>query len=142
MSGEEIYDNFQKGPGSGGLTSAADLVKALAGDFNDSVGSIKDLVTSMDSAWHGEAAGAAERGAGPLVTAHAMAVGEIQNAQDLSHRQAGSFDRSKVSVEPVPPAPTGPVPWPGFDQKRRDAYEQQVAAHNAASQHNVDVMTQ
>jgi hypothetical protein len=144
MSGDDIYHNFHTGPGSGGLAGAAALVQDLAKDFEESVDSITELMVTMESAWQGDAAGSAKRGAGPMVTAHALAVGEIDTAQDLSHRQVGSFDRTKSAVVPVPPLPDGPVPWPGFDRKRPDyvAYENQVAAHNSANEHNVDQMIQ
>src|SRR5439155_22243058 len=106
LSGEAIYENFMNAPGAAPLAAAADLVKQLADEFDASMQSITDLSVTMQQAWQGNAAGAAERGAGPLVMGLGMAVPEINKAQDLSHQQAGSFNQARNPVNPVPPAPS------------------------------------
>ncbi len=57
-------------------------------------------------------------------------------------RQVGSFGDAKNSVRPVPPEPAFPDPWMMVTSADVGAtYKGQVAAYNAASQHNVDVMS-
>ncbi len=57
-------------------------------------------------------------------------------------RQVGSFGDAKNSVRPVPPEPGFPDPWMMVTSPDAGAtYKGQVAAYNAAAQHNVDVMS-
>lgn len=140
MSAEEIYENFRSAPGGERLAGAADAVRELVDDFDDSAASIKRLMGTMESVWRGAAAGAARRGAGPMVVAHSAAVPEVSVAQDLSHRQVGSFDVAKNSVVPVPPMPERLNPWPMLSPGEMVSYGRQKALHDEASQRNVDAM--
>ncbi|WP_173138803.1 hypothetical protein [Kibdelosporangium persicum] len=142
MSAEQIYRNFTEARGGEGLAGAAAIVKQLVKEYEDQADQIIKLAGKMESAWQGDAAGAAQRGAGPLAMAHAQAAPEINTAQDLSMRQVGSFGDAKNAVRPVPPEPTFPDPWMMVTSPDAGAtYKGQIAAYNAASQHNVDVMS-
>jgi hypothetical protein len=59
----------------------------------------------------------------------------------LTGRQVGSFDSAKSSVVPVPPAPHRPAGWQVIVSPTvLPTYEQKLAKHNAAVQHNVDAV--
>jgi PPE family protein len=142
MSGEQIYHNFVNGRGSDPLAHAAAEVGELADDYRRQAENIIKLTGKMEQAWQGDAAGAAQRGAGPLAVAHLCAAPRADTSQDLSTRQVESFGAAKNAVRPVPPPPTQPDPWSMiFSSDPLVTYAGQVSAHNAAAQHNVDVMT-
>lgn len=140
LSGQEIYDNFQNGIGSEGLSTGAAMVKAIAERYRERADQIQQLDTEMEAAWQGDAAGAAQRGAGPLMSEHVGAGLRLRMAEELTDRQSGSFDRARNSVMPVPDAPAGVTPW-GSANPDWVPYGKQVEEHNAAAQHNVDVMS-
>jgi hypothetical protein len=95
----------------------------------------------MESAWQGEAAGAAQRGALPLAIEHEQAAPLLFTDHDLFSRQVGSFDDARHRVMPVPPAPDEPSGFEIlFSPGELVTYERKLAEHNAAAQHNVDVM--
>ncbi len=120
----------------------AAIVKEIAGTYESRVDQIRALVTRMEAAWQGDAAGAAQRGAGPLATEHELAGLSLGTAQDLTNRQAGSFGEAKSRVVPVPPKPEPQNPMVVFtDPNAVLDHERQVDEHNAAAQNNVDVMT-
>jgi hypothetical protein len=139
MSAQEIYDNFHDGVGGDGLASGAAMVRKVAARYEERVALIHQLEAEMDAAWQGEAAGAAQRGAGPLLTEHDLASHHLGTVEDLSDRQSGSFSRAKNSVVPVPPMPTGVQP---FGPLAADwvPFKQQITDHYEATQRNVDVM--
>lgn len=142
MSAGHIYRNFTEGRGGEGIASAAAIVKKLVTEYEQQADEIMQLTREMESAWQGEAASAAQWGAEPLADAHRQAAPEIDVAQDLSMRQVGSFGEAKHSVRPLPPEPTFPDPWMMVTSPDAGAtYKDQVAAYNAAVQHNVDVMS-
>lgn len=153
MDGQQIYDNFHSGQGPGTLTSSASNVQKLVETYNELGGKIKTMAGKLESSWTGNAAGAAQRGAGPLAVEFLSAAPHLDKAQDLMHQQGSSFDRSKNTVKPVPPAPSEPTgtstynPYAGGNvtngptSQQTSDYESGVAAHNAANQHNVDVMS-
>ncbi|MCT2582373.1 hypothetical protein [Actinophytocola gossypii] len=141
MSGDAIYRNFQEGKGPAGLTGGADMVSSIAKTYSTRAKQIRRLAGRMESAWQGQAAGFARRGAEPLAAEHEQASMALSTAQDLTGRQAGSFSEAKGRVVPVPPKPKLENPMqvlviPGavFD------HEQQVDEHSVAAQNNVDVM--
>jgi hypothetical protein len=141
MNGRQIYDNFQEGPGPDGLAGGAAIVNEVATEYETRAREIRELVGRMESAWQGAAAGAAQRGAGPIGAEHELSGPSLATAQDLTNRQAASYTDAKNTVVPVPPRPELPNPievfttpgeWPRF--------ENQVDEYNTAAQHNVDVM--
>ncbi len=141
MNGRQIYDNFQEGPGPDGMSGGAAIVNEVAAEYETRAREIRELVGRMESAWQGAAAGAAQRGAGPIAAEHELSGPSLASAQDLTNRQAASYTDAKNAVVPVPPQPEMPNPievfttpgeWPRF--------EDQVDAYNTAAQHNVDVM--
>lgn len=141
MSADKIYWNFQHGDGPEGLVSCAAIVKDIAGDYNDRARQIQAMVGRMEAAWQGDAAQAAQRGAGPLVTEHELAGHALGSAQDLTGRQAGSFDEAKNRVVPVPPKPEPENPAAVFTNLHAGVdHEHQVDEYNAAAQNNIDVM--
>jgi hypothetical protein len=139
MNAQQIYDNFHQGVGGDGLASGAALVRKVAARYGERVAMIRQLEAEMDAAWQGEAAGAARRGAGPLLMEHDLAGHHLVTAEDLTDRQSASFSRAKNSVMPVPPMPTEVQP---FGQLAADwvPFKQQLTEHYQAAQHNVDVM--
>jgi hypothetical protein len=142
MTGQKIYDNFANGVGPRGLSESAAMVRALAEQYREEGAAIRALTAKMESVWRGNAAGAAQRGAGPLATEHELAAPHMGTAQDLNSRQAGSFTDARNAVVPVPPQPSAPDPWAALSSPGGVAtYRQQVVEFNAANQHNVDVMT-
>lgn len=141
MSGQDIYDNFQQGPGADGISSSAAMVNQLADRHQERAKQLHRLKVRMESAWQGAAAGAAQRGLGPLVTEHDLSGHALRTAQDLTSRQVGSFGDAKNQVVPVPPAPGEVDPLVVLTNPGTAAtYLHQVAEHNQAAQHNVDVM--
>ncbi|MPZ80013.1 MAG: hypothetical protein GEV28_06275 [Actinophytocola sp.] len=141
MSGDEIYRNFHDGDGPEGLIGGAAVVKDVASEYYERTRQIQALVGRMESVWQGEAAGAAQRGAGPLATEHELAGHALGTAQDLTGRQAGSFDEAKSRVVPVPPKPEMENPAAVFTNLHAGVdHERQVDEYNAAAQNNVDVM--
>jgi hypothetical protein len=141
MNGREIYDNFRDGVGPDGLIAGALLMKHVVEGYGARSARIRALVTRMEAAWQGDAAAAAQRGAGPLETEHDVSGLALDTAQDLTHRQAGSFSEARSRVVPVPPEPVMSNPLAVFtDPTAALDFERQVDEHNAAAQHNVDVM--
>lgn len=142
MDAQQIYDNFQTGVGGNGLSQAAAVVKELVAAYEERADSITQLTGRMESAWRGDAAGAAQRGAGPLAVEHALAAPDMNVAQDLSNRQVGSFDQARTAVTPVPPMPDKPSVWENVtslgDADR--TYEGKLSEHNKAAENNVAVM--
>ncbi len=141
MFGDEIYRNFQDGPGPGELAGSAGTVNNLVGRYQERTDRILRLRARMEAAWQGTAADAADRGLGPVVIEHGLAGRALHVAQDLTSRQVGSFGEAKNAVVPVPPAPGEVDVLAMFmDQDVARSYLMQVAQHNQAAQHNVDVM--
>ncbi|MBP2331016.1 hypothetical protein JOF56_011401 [Kibdelosporangium banguiense] len=141
LSGQEIYENFSNARGSADLAGSADVVSEVVKTYNERGDQIKKLLGKMDAVWKGGAAGAAHRGVGPLALEHALAVPAIDTMRDLVGRQAGSFNDAKNSVIPVPPAPEKVDPLAAFlTPGALVTYQQQLNSHNAAAQHNADVM--
>jgi hypothetical protein len=110
LSGSEIFRNFHGGTGDDGrgLSEVARHVGQLADHYERRVGSITQLTTQMESAWEGDAAGAARRGAGPLAVEHARARLDMTTARDLMTGQVTAYDSAKRSVQEVPPTPDKP----------------------------------
>ena len=71
MSGKEIYENFQHGPGTDRLSKAASMMGSLVENYENRLDTMSQLKGKMESAWQGDASGAAQRGAGPLVVENA-----------------------------------------------------------------------
>ncbi len=141
MSGDEIYRNFQDGPGPRGLATSADHVNDLVGRYQGRVDRMLRLRARLEAAWEGSAADAADRGVAPLVIEHGLAGRALYVAQDLTSRQVGSFDEARNAVVPVPPVPGGVDALVMFtDPDSAGSYFTQVALHHEAAQHNVDVM--
>lgn len=142
MSGAEIYRNFQDGAGPDGLLAGAAIVNEVAAEYAEEATAIQQLTAKMESAWRGAAAGAANRGAGPLVTEHESSGSALLSSQALTSVEADVFALSRNSVMPVPPKPTAPDPWIVFvNPAEQVVFEDQVDDYNAATKHNVAVMT-
>lgn len=141
LSGKEIYDNFARAPGAQELESARTALEALAKQDAEIGDEINSAASALESAWEGEAAGAAQRGAGPLATDHALSSEQATVAQDLLRRQVESFDYAKSNVVPVPDVPDTP-PSLGEVVTDPDAatYYQRKQEALAAEDQNVRVM--
>jgi hypothetical protein len=141
MDGKAIYENFTDATGAQGLADGAATMSEVVKAYHERGDRIKQIVGRMDAVWKGDAAGAAQRGAGPLAVEHGLAAPAMDTAQDLATRQAGSFGDARNAVVPVPPAPGKVDPLAAFmNPGALVTYGQQVEAHKTASQHNVDVM--
>ncbi|MCE7009315.1 hypothetical protein LWC34_41850 [Kibdelosporangium philippinense] len=141
MGGQAIYDNFTNATGAQGMADGAAAMNEVVKAYHERGDRIKKIVGRMDAVWKGDAAGAAQRGAGPLAVEHGLAAPAMHTAQDLATRQAGSFGDAKNAVIPVPPAPERVDPLAAFMNPGVLAtYGQQLDAHKVAAQHNVDVM--
>src|SRR4051794_35448233 len=114
MTGQHIYENFTNGAGPDGLTRGAAIVNEVAAGYGDGAKQIRELTTEMETAWRGDAAGAAQRGAGPLALEHELATTDLHTAQDLTNRQVGSFGDARNAVVPVPAEPGKPDPFAVF----------------------------
>lgn len=143
MTGKDIYENFTNGTGPDGLSNGAAIVNEVVAGYGERAEAIRRITAKMEAAWQGEAAaGAARRGTGPLGVEHELAGVDLAMAQDLTNRQAASFAEARNAVVPMPPEPSKPDPWAVFNSPGEVVtYQRQVAEYNAASQHNVDVMT-
>jgi hypothetical protein len=141
LDGQEIYENFQKGPGPDGLTMSAEIVKAVATGYQHLADHVHGLALEMEAAWEGDAGDGARRGARPMIAEHELAAHELLTAEDLVNRQVDSFLEAKNRVVPVPPAPSEVVPWqPASPAEDITSILRQAGAHHAAAQNNVDVM--
>src|SRR6266545_5275647 len=143
MSGKEIYENFQHGPGTDRLSKAASMMGSIVENYETRLDTMSQLKGKMESAWQGDASGAAQRGAGPLVVEHAHAAPQINTAQTLVQSQVQAFDGSKGAVVPVPDEPKEPGFWDNVFSfgGAQDSYEQKRAAYDAANDNNVTVMS-
>jgi hypothetical protein len=142
MTGQQIYENFATAKGTDSLMDAATTLATIRNTYNDRADQIKALALGMESGWTGDAAGAAQRGAGPLAVSHAGAAQELSTGMDLLIAQSQTFHETKNKVTPVPPAPSEPSTFHNvvtFGGARSD-YEDGVAKTNAASQTNVAAM--
>lgn len=144
MSGKQIYHNFHGGTGDDGqgLYLAAFQVQQLVKRYEDRKTSITGLTTKMESAWQGDGAGAAQRGAGPLAVEHGLAGSEMVTAQTTLNNQVNVFDSAKRDVTEIPPTPEKPGFWDNvgsFGGAGRN-YEDQMTDVNAKNDHNVAVM--
>lgn len=144
MDGKTIYENFTTGPGGERLHGAAAILRKVEAEYEMWAADVRELTAKMESAWSGDAAGAARRGAGPLVVEHEMARPELTTAQDLTIRQVDSFDQAKNSVQPIPNQPEKPGFWDNVTSLggASDDYESQMRGYNGANDQNVQVMRQ
>lgn len=141
MTGEEIYRNFTEAAGAGDLAAASDLWRELQEEHEEEARRIRELAVRMESAWRGDAAGAAQRGAIPLAVEHESSAPLLFTDHDLFGRQVGSFNDARNRVVPVPPAPDRPSGFEIlFSPQALPTYEGKLAEYNTAAQHNVDVM--
>ncbi|GAB3438396.1 hypothetical protein [Actinophytocola sediminis] len=138
--GQQIFTNFRKGPGTGGIGGSAEILGDVALGYHDLAHEVRQLVRELESAWEGAAGAGARRRVRPVAIEHELAARELSIAEDLANRQVGSFIEARNRVEPVPPAPTEVNPWRLASPEHAASYVQQLHAHHTAAQHNVDVM--
>jgi hypothetical protein len=138
--GQEIYENFKKGPGPEGLNASAEIVHDVVREYQALAERVHRLAVDMESAWDGAAGDGARGGARPVATEHELAGGELLTAQDLVSRQVDSFIEARNRVVPVPPAPTEVRPWRLDSPDTATTFMRQLTAHLAAAQNNIDVM--
>ena len=143
-SGEEIYRNFHGGTGDDGrgLTHASTSVQQLVDHYKGRVDSIVRLTNMMESAWQGDAAGAARRGAAPLAVEHGTAQDSMTAAQMVMTDQTDVFSSAKSSVREIPPTPDKPGIWDNVTTLGSAGrnYERRMTEVNAANEMNVAVM--
>jgi hypothetical protein len=142
MSGKAIYQNFIDGLGTRPLMESQQSIGMVSQVYDERVSQIKKLATSMEEGWAGKAAGAAQRGAGPLAEAHARASVEMHTAKELLSRQSESFGVARVNVVDVPDVPKEPSLFKKVVTlgSAQNGYEDKVEASNAANQRNIAVM--
>ena len=144
MSGAEIYHNFRGGTGDDarGLIEAGGRLGIVRYRYAERTKSITELTTKMEDAWQGGAAGAAQRGSGPLAVEHGLAEGGLTTANKTLYNQAQAFVTAKQSVTEIPPTPEKPGIWDNVTSLGGAGrnYENQVTQVNTANDHNVAVM--
>ncbi|WP_304504536.1 hypothetical protein [Amycolatopsis sp. FU40] len=98
LSPQEIIRLVKSGKGSGGMFHGSDQSAALSSQHEDIANEMRQLQSSMDEYWKGDAAGRAYAGAGPLVQASQTSGQHLAQAQALYSGQGGSFDglRDKI----------------------------------------------
>ncbi|MFI5606784.1 WXG100 family type VII secretion target [Amycolatopsis sp. NPDC051903] len=153
MDGKQIYDNFRTGNTSG-LRAAATQVQQLSSAYLERAQSIKDLQDRMAKSWRGDAADAANAGAGPLEKAFANTADPLDMTNASVEMQASSFEDSSHAVVEVPPKPDKPNPWttglkaaipiagPFMAAHDQNSYQDKLNEYNAANDTNVRVMDQ
>jgi hypothetical protein len=146
MNGQEIYHNFRGGTGddAAGLIEAGAKVFTVTKRYEDRTKSITNLTTKMEGAWQGDAAGAAQRGAGPLAVEHGLAQPNMVTAYHTLNSQATAFNTAKSQVTEIPPTPEKPGVWDNLTSfgGAGHTYEEKVGKVNTANDHNVAVMEQ
>lgn len=144
MNGSEIYHNFHGRTGDDGaglVLAGAKLIK-VSDRYKDRTTSITELTTTMESAWQGGAAGAAQRGAGPLAVEHGLAQGGMSTASTALDSQVSAFNTAKGKVTQIPPTPDKPGMWDNvtsFGGAGRN-YETKMNQVNTANDQNVAAM--
>src|SRR5438067_13829257 len=113
MSGQEIYDNFANGPGTGGLESSRDQLARVMAGYQQLSMEVTEAADAFEQGWTGDAAGAAQRGLGPWAVEHARASEEMTTGLSLLYSQISGLHRAKAHVVSVPLRP--PVPL-AFDE--------------------------
>ncbi|WP_291418768.1 hypothetical protein, partial [Actinophytocola sp.] len=144
MTGEQIYDNFYGGTGDDGrgLVTSVHQVNPLASVYEERAQQIIRLTERMEVCWQGEAAGAAQRGAGPLAVEHMTAAPKIDQVSGAMRDQVGAYMDAKATVGPVPPTPDKPGLWDNLTSLggANASYEQQMNEVGAANDTNVTAM--
>jgi hypothetical protein len=144
MTGQQIYENFMTAPGPQGLDSARTELTKVMEDYQVLSTRITTLAASFEEGWTGDAAGAAQRGAGPLAVEHARASEEMNTAQSLLDGQISSFGRTKNAVVPVPAPPSAPSTMLNIVTfgSASSNYQNKVSEANAAAAKNTAAMDQ
>jgi hypothetical protein len=144
MNGTEIYHNFRGGTGDDGkgLLDASIKVALVSKNYEARKKSVTQLTGTMESAWQGDAAGAAQRGAGPLAVEHGLAQESMVNAHATLDNQYNTFVSAKSRVTEVPPTPEKPGMWDNFTSFGGAGrnYESKMDQVNAANDYNVALM--
>ncbi len=140
MTGQQIYENFANAPGTGGLESARDDLKKIREEYLHLADEITRAAGALEEHWQGDAAGAAQRGAAPLVLVHAQASAEMTKADSLLDNQISEFHATKNVVKPVPPVPATPATFSEIGWAAQTNYLLSTQFANDAAQHNVAAM--
>lgn len=140
MTGQQIFENFASAPGSSGLESARIQLDEIRQEYELLAEEITRAAGALEEHWQGDAAGAAQRGAGPLALVHKQAGTEMSIADRLLDNQISEFNVTKNSVKPVPPVPERPSGIKEFLFGTPPSYLLATTAANDAAQHNVTVM--
>lgn len=101
LSPQEIVRLVKSGKGSGGMFHGSDQSAALSSQHEDIASEMRQLQSSMDEYWKGDAAGRAYVGAGPLVQASQTSGQHLAQAQALYSGQGGSFNGLRDKIESV-----------------------------------------
>lgn len=153
MTGEQIYQSFRSGQGSGWLREASDEFNGAMKEYEDFRTEAENLMKDMGSAWEGKAGSGAQRAAGPIAVELASAHTSMDTSQDLFGRQGELFDHIRSKVVPVPPKPPAPSPKDivfnaisnfatGEDTDAAKDYEAAMRDHSDAAKHNIEQMRQ
>ncbi len=142
-TGEQVYENFANGRGTGAMQSLADGLLQLRRSYLERAQAIKKIQERMEGAWTGDAGSAATAGAGPLATALQDSAVNMERTFESVTNQAQAWHQAANSVEPVPPVPEKPSWWDNVTSLggASDTYEQQLGKHAAAAARNVQVMS-
>ncbi|MBO0884757.1 MAG: hypothetical protein J2P17_31385, partial [Mycobacterium sp.] len=123
--------------GTGSLQQAQASADFLANDYPDLAADVSAATQEQESYWSGSAAGAAQRGTAPIAEDMQANANEMNTGQDLTRRQADSWNRTKHTV--VQPASDGPAQPKIPGQPGMTAWEQSNQT-SAAGQINSSAM--
>jgi hypothetical protein len=144
MSGSQIYHNFHGGTGDDGKGIAEASIKVLLVEqrYGQRTTSITELTTKMEGAWQGNAAGAAQRGSGPLAVEHGLAQNGMITANETLNSQTTAFHSAKGKVTQIPPTPEEPGLWDNMTTLGGAGrnYETEMNRVNSANDNNVAIM--
>jgi hypothetical protein len=143
-TGEQIYQNFRNGQGTGGMEAVAEMLVQLRRSYTERAQAIKKIQQRMEAAWTGDAGTAASAGAGPLGNALIESADNMDRTFDSVNRQAQAWHKASNSVEPVPPKPEKPGFWDNVTSLggAQDTYLQKSVEHMVAAERNVQVMSE
>ena len=137
MTPHDIYVQLTTGPGSAKLDAAQHALRVIWRDEAERAARARIQGNLIQNAWQGPASDAAYGAAEPLAKITMSGADLLEQAQDLTDRQSGSFNRAKNDVRPVGEAP--PEPNLLDAMSHLNDYEKQVTDYQSDAQHNIAV---
>jgi len=102
LSGKQIYDLMNSGPGTGSLEAGSHAATLVAGDYATIEARLKSVSSTLGEGWTGSAAASAQQAASPIN----KAVIEMQTALHQADRAIGNqtyqFNANKNQLKQMP----------------------------------------